>query len=207
MAESYVVNVEVREETGTKRMRRLRARGKIPATVYGHGQDSVSVAVPAVEISAIVRKGHRLVQLQGGVSENAIINDVQWNAFGTDLLHVDFFRVSADERIRTTVAVECRGDAPGLHEGGIIDQPVHLIEIECTVSDIPERITVKLGDLHLGGSITAGELPLPNGAKLLVDSSLMIVHCVKPAGEAEVIEGVVSEPEVIVKKKAEEPGE
>ena len=106
MAEA--LKVELREKRGKRKARQLRRGGAIPAILYGHGQESVSLTVPREAFVTALRHGTRLVDLQGAVSESALIRDLQWDTFGVDVLHIDFARVSADERITVTVAVELR---------------------------------------------------------------------------------------------------
>ncbi len=115
MAET--LNVEIRSIRGKHRIKRLRQSGAIPGVLYGHGEQTVSLSVPREEFIHAVRHGARLVQLKGGVNESALIRDLQWDIYGTAVMHVDFARVSADERIHVSVPVELRGQAAGLRQG------------------------------------------------------------------------------------------
>jgi large subunit ribosomal protein L25 len=203
-----VLNVEVRKEAGKRHAQRLRKNGVIPAVLYGHGEQTVSLAVPREQFSAALRHGSRLVELKGGANESALIRDLQWDIYGTVVLHIDFARVSADERIEVKVPVELRGQAPGVRAGGVIQHLVHEIEIECLATAIPDKIQLNINHLELKGSITVGQLELPQGVKLLSEPDAIAVQCVEPAVEEEVeaapTEG--AEPEVIG-RKAEEEGE
>jgi large subunit ribosomal protein L25 len=204
------LHVHRRDLHGSRSSKRLRSSGKIPAVLYGHGGENISLSVPAEELSAAMRHGAKLVELAGDVKDSAVIRDSQWDAFGMELLHVDFMRVVAGESLETTVPVELRGDAPGAHAGGIIEHHLHEVQIECPVTAIPEKITVRINELGLGESILASQLKLPEGTKLLTDPSAMIVHCTVVAAE-EVEEAAPAaaegaEPEIIG-RKAEEEGE
>jgi large subunit ribosomal protein L25 len=202
---SEVLNVTRREQVGTAHNRRLRRTGQVPATLYGHGEQSVSLAVAGTAVLAAVRHGGKLVSLQGDVSESALIREVQWDTYGKELIHVDFMRVSETESVETTVAIELKGSAPGLTEGGIIQFILHELEIECPAAKIPEKIIVSVNDLHLGKAIHAGEVQLPEGAKVITDASLVVVQCVAPHAEAEEgAEGAVAEPELIRKEKGDD---
>src|ERR1700752_4723720 len=88
-----VLNVEVREQVGTKRMRRLRKTGKIPAVLYGHKEAVLNLAVKHEELAAVIRHSGKLVKLSGGLSEDALIRQVQWDTYGKYMLHVDLIRV------------------------------------------------------------------------------------------------------------------
>ncbi|HKD38191.1 MAG TPA: 50S ribosomal protein L25 [Pirellulales bacterium] len=202
-----VLNVEVRKAAGSRNAKRLRRAGSIPAVLYGHGQDTVPLAVSREQFSTAMRHGSRLVELKGGVNESALIRDLQWDTFGTGVLHIDFTRVSADERIEVTVPVELRGQAPGARQGGVVQHLVHEIEIECLATAIPDKIQLNINHLEIGGSVTVGQLELPQGVKLLSDADAVAVQCVEPVAEVEEeaapTEG--AEPEVIGRKaEAEE---
>src|SRR5207244_3833049 len=108
-----VFHVKLRDVTGKRRIRRLRATGVIPAFLYGHGEACVNLALASDEVKALVRHGARVVDLEGAVSEKAFVRDLQWDTFGTEVLHLDLARVSADERVTVEVKVELKGNAPG----------------------------------------------------------------------------------------------
>ena len=99
------LTVAKRTETGKRRMKRLRLSGKIPAVLYGHGQEVVSLAVPTDQITTAIRHGSHLVDLGGELSESALIKDVVWDTFGLEVLHVDLARVDKTEVVEVTVAV------------------------------------------------------------------------------------------------------
>ena len=204
-----VLHVDVRKDSGTRHARRLRAAGKIPAVLYGHGGANICLSVPYEQISSAVRYGGRLVELTGGVEDRALVRETQWDALGINLLHVDFTRVEVGESVETMVAIELRGEAPGARQGGIVEQHVHEIRIECPVVSIPERISVNINELELDQSLTADTLALPDGAKLLTEPSLTIVHCSVPAAapvDEEISPAESVEPEVIGRKGDEEEG-
>ena len=202
---SETLEVESREMRGKRNNRRLRALGKIPAVLYGHGLEPVSLAVPAEQFDAMVRHGSRMVSLTGAVNESAFIRDCQWDAWGNHVVHVDFSRISAHEKVQVQVTVELRGEAPGVKEGGVLKQLIHEIELECEAANIPEKLTVNINDLALNGSITVASLELPPGAKALEELARDIVQCVEMAEqpEEEAVAGEF-EPEVIGRKRDDE---
>jgi len=207
MAEA--LNVKVRKSRGKREARRLRRSGAIPAVLYGHKEESVSLTIVADEIASVLRHGGRVVELKGPLSEKALIRELQWDVYGTGVIHVDLARVSEHERIEVKVPVELRGQAPGVKEGGIVELLVHEIEVECEALSIPDKLEVKVNDLHLGGELRAGALALPAGMKLLSDPELVLVHCVEPVKEEEagMGEGVPAEPEIIGRKAEDEESE
>ncbi len=200
-----VLNVKVRSDKGTSRMRRLRYTGMIPGELYGHGEANVSLVINPAEVWAAVKHGGKLVSLKGDVNESALIRSVQWDTYGKSLLHVDLIRVSESELVSTTVVIELKGTAVGTTEGGVIQFSTHEIEIECPAASIPEKIVVNITDLHLGKAIHAGELKLPEGAKLSGHPEVVIVSCISPHKDAEAVAGAEggAEPEVIGKKEKE----
>lgn len=206
-----VLEVTLRETRGTAEARRGRAAGNIPAVLYGHGKESICLDLPAEQIEAALRHGGHLVELSGALSESALIKDTQWDAFGMTLLHVDLTRVKKGEFVPVTLTVELKGDAPGSHEGGIVQHQLHEVEIQCPADAIPDRLELKINSLGVGDSLTAGDLDLPSDASLLTDPEAVIVQCTAVAAE-EVPEEEVGaaagsdEPEVIG-RKAEEEGE
>ncbi|HVK07810.1 MAG TPA: 50S ribosomal protein L25 [Gemmataceae bacterium] len=211
MAEAVTLKTEPRNGKGSRDAVRERKAGRIPAIVYGHKETPASVTVSRDELTTALRHHARTLQLQlDGKSETVLIQQVQHDHLGSTILHVDFRRVSADERVRTIVEIELRGNAPGATGGGVLDQPLHKIHIECPAMAIPESIRVKIDSLLLGQAIHVKELDLPPGVKALDDPDLVVVQV--KTQQAVVIEPTAgaepgtSEPEVITKKK-EKPEE
>ncbi len=202
-----ILHVQKRDSRGKQRARQLRRSGYIPAILYGHGAESVSLSIPASELSAALRHGAKLVELADGVQQNALIREVQWDALGVDLLHVDLARVEMGERVKTTVSIELRGEARGTRQGGIIEHLVHEVLIECPVSEIPEHLPLNINALELDQSLTARDLPLPASAILLTDPDSTIVQCSAPAIDKEEEEIVAPaeavEPEVVARKSTD----
>ncbi len=203
MVEVATLNVELREAQGKRVNRRLRAAGKIPAILYGHREKCVPLSIPVEMIEAAIRHGNRFVQLSGAVREKALIKECQWDTWGKEVLHVDLTRVSEHEKIRVTVALELRGEAPGTKEGGVVKHQLHEIELECEAASVPEKIEVNINHLELGQAIHVSDLPLPAGSSAITDVALMVVSCTVAVEVAEEEEGATdgSEPEVIGKKK------
>ncbi len=210
MAHTEVIHVKIRQVRGSHQARRMRAEGLIPAVLYGHGEATVSLSVPAPEIEALLRHGGKVVQLEGDVQESALIRDVQWDGLGSEVLHLDLTRVSSTETVETRIPIELRGDAPGTREGGILEHVLHDLEIRCPVASIPDRLLVNVNSLGLGEAITVADLELPAGASATADPNDLVVHCVAPVEvpEEEEVAAGAAEPEVIGRKEGEaEEGE
>lgn len=205
-----VLNVTVRTEVGSNAVKRVRNAGRIPAVLYGHGEQNVNLSLAGDEVGATIRHGSKLVDLKGEITDTALIRDVQWSTYGTDVLHVDLTRVSAGERVHVTLPIELRGVAAGSREGGVVEVVLHEVEVECPAGSIPEKIEIRVHDLHVGHSLKAPDIALPEGVRLLLEPDQIIVHCVgRPLElEEEVAPGAeAAEPEVIGRKGREEEEE
>jgi large subunit ribosomal protein L25 len=208
MAETVQLKTESRQGRGTRAATKMRARGLIPAVLYGHKEATVSVALPHEELLHAIRHGSRVVDLQvGGDTQAALISEVQWDHLGKDILHVDFKRVSKDERIHIHVPLELKGTPPGLSGGGVLEQPLHTLHIECLATAVPDSVRVVIGELQIGGVIHVSDLHLPEGVTALADPDAVVVQIKAPVVEAEAAAAPAAgpaEPEVIGRKAAEE---
>lgn len=204
------ISVEKREGLGSAACRRLRGEGKTPLNLYGHGEDNVNLSGDAKAIHNLIHSGVKLVALKGAVSDTALISEVQWDAFGSDVLHVDLTRVSQSEKVEVTVPLEVHGEAPGVKAGGMLAVAAHEITLSCSASDIPEQVTVDISTLEMGGALHGSDLQLPSGAELVNPTAEdTIVQISEPAGAADSEEDAGetgAEPEVIAKGKGDEEG-
>lgn len=201
---SDTLQVEERTALGSISSRRLRAEGMVPAILYGHKETPVSLAICSKQIRAALKHNAKVVNLNGAAGGQALLQDIQWDTFHRHLLHIDLLRVDKGEKVHVTVPVELKGEAEGLKEGGIIEQMIMSVEINAAPASIPQVLHLDVTELHLGGSLLASDIiDMPEGAELLTDASTKLVHCVQPAGEAE-LDSVGEEPgapEVIGKKE------
>jgi len=209
MAQTVTLNAKSRDGLGTRVARRLRKQGQIPAVLYGHKEATVSVTVLQDELSRAIQHGVRLVELKigDGNSEAALIREVQWDYLGHDILHVDFARVGADEKIEIEVRIELRGTAPGLAQGGNLVQPLHSLHVECLATNIPESIRVNVAELLLDQAIHVKDLKLPEGVTVNNDPEAIVVSCSKAKEEVAAPTAPTAEsaePEIIGKTKEEE---
>ena len=203
MVEVATLSVELREAQGKRFNRRLRAAGKIPAILYGHKEKCVSLSISVGMLDTAIRHGSRFVQLTGAVREKALIKECQWDTWGKNVLHVDLTRVGEHEKIRVTVALELRGEAPGTKDGGAVKHQLHEIELECEASSVPEKLEVNINHLELGKAIHVADLVLPAGSTALSDTGLLVVSCFEAVEttEEEGTQADGAEPEVIGRKK------
>lgn len=213
MAEAIVFVTQPRDTRGSQKAKQMRRKGLVPAVVYGHKEETLSITLPTDDLVKAIRHGVRVVDLKtDGNLQKALIREVQWDHLGKELLHVDFARVSEDERVVVAVPVELKGTAPGIAAGGVIDQPIHSLSIECLVVAVPDSIKVNVGELQLGAAIHVKELVLPPGVKAMADPDAVVVHVTLKQLEAEApaaapLAAEAAEPEVIGRKVAEEEEE
>jgi large subunit ribosomal protein L25 len=207
MAETVVLVAAERKEHGTRIARRLRKKGQVPGVVYGHKEATVAVAVSADELNRAIRHGARIIDLkQGEGVQRALIKELQWDPLGHDILHVDFTRISKDEKLELPVRIELRGTAPGVTGGGILSQALHELTVVCLPESIPSSIRVNIGTMQIGDVIHVRELTLPPGVEVKADPDAVVVQIAAPLVEAEAAApaGETAEPEVIGRPKAEE---
>jgi large subunit ribosomal protein L25 len=205
---------EPRNKRGSAEAGRLRRSGRIPAVVYGHKVDNEDVSVSHDEFWSILRHNQRIVDIAvtGNKPQKCLVRDVQWDVLGKEVMHIDFERVSADERIHITVPIKLKGSALGLSSGSVLTHHLHELEIECPVGAIPESIIVSVATLQLGQAIHVKDVQLPEGVKALSDPDEVVAAVVAlhvPELEATApAEAGPAEPEVITARKpTEEEGE
>jgi large subunit ribosomal protein L25 len=211
MAESVVLATQKRDGRGSHRAAKLRSQGQIPAVVYGHKKATVAVALSTEELVNAIRHGARVVDLKDDAGvQKALIREIQWDHLGKDILHVDFARVSMDERIKVSVPIEVRGIAPGVTAGGMLGQPMHTLHVECLAISIPEHVRVNINELQIGSAIHVRDLHLPEGVAVLDDPDAVVVQVTAPMAEPEAAAAPAAEqaePERIGRKAAEEAEE
>ncbi len=208
MAESVVLKTKKRELGGSRAAEKLRKTGLVPGIIYGHKQANEAIALAHDELLAAVRHNARVVDLQSDQGiQKAQIAELQWDHLGKDVLHADFKRVSADERITVPVRIEIRGIAPGVTAGGVLEQPLHTVNVECLAIAVPDSVRVNIGELQLDGAIHVRDLHFPPDVKALDDPDAVVVHVAPPKVEAPAAGAEApaqAEPEVIGRKAAEE---
>ncbi len=209
---AVVMKATLRSERGTRKVRPLRKKGLIPAVIYGHGEEALSLTLAEHDMELAIHHGERLLEVQlDGKTINVLIKDVQYDTFGTEIIHVDFLRVAMDEVIRVSVPVELRGHAKGEQHGGVTEQLLTEVAIECLPGDLPESIPLVVTDLDVGDSIHVSGLEPPAKVKITSNETLLVVtvavaRAAVAAGDeapGEAVE-VEEEPEVIARGKGEE---
>jgi large subunit ribosomal protein L25 len=213
-----VLEGEQRERTGTKYATRLRRQGKMPAVIYGHGQDPAHVALDAEAVHDALHDGAHLLDLNisGGKAETVLIKDIQFDFLGDNVIHIDLARVDLSEEVTVNVSIELEGEdaAPGLKEdGALLQQPTTDLEVRCRADQIPDKVTVDISALEAGQAITVSDLTLPAGVKAETDEDTVIASIsivseeeMDALDEATADTGTSAEPEVITERHEDEEG-
>jgi large subunit ribosomal protein L25 len=193
--------------------RRVRVSGKIPAVVYGAGQDAVAVSVDPKIITKILHSdsGHNTIfdlDVTGAAVVKAMIVDWQHEPIKGALLHIDLKRIAMDKAMRVSVPIQLTGTPVGVKsQGGILEQVLREVEIECLPGDIPSHLDVDVSGLEINQSIHVSDLPHSGSIKFLGDEGATVAHVTTIREEVvEPVEGVAAtpaEPEVAKKGKGD----
>ncbi|MCK4851015.1 MAG: 50S ribosomal protein L25, partial [Phycisphaerae bacterium] len=176
-----------------------------PAVIYGHGQKALPVCLPEHDLELLLAHGARLLDITlDKKPQKVLIKEVQHDHLGMNIVHVDLVRVSLDEKIHLTIPIELRGavDAAS-HGGGVVEQHLSELEIECLASNIPDSIQLPVGKLALGDSVRVKDLSVEKGVTVLSDPEILVVSVKIVAAEiaaeeaAPEAEPQAEEPEVI----------
>ncbi|SIO22736.1 50S ribosomal protein L25/general stress protein Ctc [Agromyces cerinus] len=178
MDEDNKVVADTRESFGKGAARKLRATGKIPAVVYGHGTEPRHIALPAHQIGLILRKANAVLDLQiEGKSQLALVKDVQKDPVHQVIEHLDLIVIKKGEKVQVEVPVHVEGEsAPGT----IADVDQHTLSLEVEATHIPENVVVSVEGLEEGTQILAGAVVLPKGATLLTDPEALVINVHTP---------------------------
>ncbi len=201
-----IVQAEHRRELGSAPARRLRREGKLPAILYGHGMESVPLSLPRQQVEHSLHRGsHTITLALEGDEVTAVVRDVQYDTMTQELLHVDLVRIVQGERVHVSVPITLMGEASGITKGGILDQVIHELELECLPDRIPDRIVVDVGSLEIGNTVLVRELELAEGVDIRHKADSVVVTVHPPRVLEEVVAEEVLEEEEAAAAEAEEP--
>lgn len=204
-----LLSAQKRERTGSRYAQRVRNAGGLPAVVYGHKEEPVSITLNAHETIGHISKGEKVFELDiEGTKQHVLLKDLGYDYLGTNIIHADFARVDLNERVHTNAHLRFIGDAQGLKTAGaIMMHPATELELDVLVSNIPDHIDVDVSEMEVGDIIHASDVKLPlETMKLLTDSETIVAQIVLKAvqdddGEAGEVGADGAEPEVINEKK------
>ena len=185
----YKLAAENRSDAGKGAARRLRASGRVPAVLYGHGTKPQHLSVDARQFGQALRTDagvNVLISLEVGRDQHlTLAKEIQRHPVKGDYIHVDFIQVRRGEKVHVQVPVHLVGEAPGVREGGIADQDLYQLNVEAEVTAVPEAVEADISGLNIGDVLRVGDLKAPGGAVILDDPEAPVVSVVAPTVEAE----------------------
>ncbi len=208
------LHVERRAESGTSSARALRANGKVPLVLYGHGSVPESFAVELRAFEDLLLHGGRTGMItltdDGKMKDTALVREIQRDPVSRRIIHADLLRVSANESVRARVPVVATGSARGVRDfGGVMDVLVHEIEIEGPANALPSQIEIDVTELGIHEHAVAGDALLPKGFALVTSTDTVII-AIEPSKTAHQLEEAAAptleeaQPEVIGEKEKPE---
>ena len=216
---SATLSAEVRNDRGKGVARKLRAAGRVPGVVYGHGREPQSLSLVARDLDKLlssIAAGSTVIELTlGRATTKTLIREIQRHPFKKQVLHIDFMELVAGEKVIVDIPLVFVGIPEGVRlSGALLEQIVHSIEVNVDPSNIPNHIDVDVTNLAMGHSLHVRDLVLPEGLEVLTDEDTTICAVIAPRAvleETPAAEGdaaaAVDEPELIRKAKDEDEGE
>lgn len=218
MAQQLNLTIERRDGVGTTQARALRKTGKIPGILYGHGSDAQAIAFARRALDEILHRGARTslitLTMDGKRVDTALLREVQVDPISRRIVHVDLQRVSADETVQAKLPVVTVGTPAGVRDsGGVMDVVLHELEVEGPANKLPDRIEIDVAELGIHQHVTAAEIKLPEGFKMITPADATVVAVEPSKTEKLLEEAAVSavteqvEPEIVGKPPEETPPE
>ncbi|TBN57450.1 50S ribosomal protein L25/general stress protein Ctc [Glaciihabitans arcticus] len=191
-APSNHLKTEARESFGKGAARKIRAVGKIPAVIYGHGTEPQHVTLPGHEVGLILRKSNQVLELDiDGKTQLALVKDVQKDPVRQIIEHIDLIVVRKGEKVTVDVTIHLEGEAA---PGTLVNQDSNSVSLEAEATHIPESIVVSIEGKEAGFQLFAKDLELPTGSSLITDEDVLIV-AVSTASEQDLGEDDAAEAE------------
>jgi large subunit ribosomal protein L25 len=201
----------LRGDSGKGVARKLRSTGRVPAVLYGHGEQPRALSVDAHALGLLigaVNVENTIVTLDidGEGPQDVLLREVQMHPYKPEPLHVDFFHVNARETLHVRIPVRLHGTPVGVHtDGGVLDQVLYEVEVECLPGNIPDSVDIDIAHLALGESVRVSDIPAVEGVKFLQDSEQPVASIVASRAEiAAADEAATAEPEVLKARKGDE---
>ncbi|MGA1199551.1 MAG: 50S ribosomal protein L25 [Candidatus Latescibacterota bacterium] len=216
MSEQVMLKAEIRSGVGKQVAKRLRAAGKLPAVVYGAKVAPIACSVDAKALEAALHKHGRnaIINLEtGDQTQSTIVKELQQDFLRGNMIHVDFHCIDLTHKIVVEVMVESAGIPNGVrNEGGILEQMLHHIELECLPTEIPERVVVDVSALGIGDSLHVSDITLENPEHTIItDAERTVFALAAPTvvrdTDGEESESAITEPEVIERGKKDDEDE
>ncbi|MGE5432338.1 MAG: 50S ribosomal protein L25 [Syntrophomonadaceae bacterium] len=209
MAE-IILNAKERQKSNKGANKLLRRQGSVPGVFYAKAQEPVLIEVPELALKPLIYTSEaHMVSLKLGDNEGiaCVLKDVQFDPVTDRIVHFDLHGINTSDKMEIEVPILLSGNAAGIKQGGVLQQVLHKLNVECLPKDMPEHLTIKIDGLNLGDSIHVRDLKFDN-VEVLNAPDAVVVSVVTPRAEKETAEeGAAAEPEVIAKGKAEKEAE
>lgn len=186
------IEVQLRDGRGKGANRRLRAAGRIPAVVYGHGNEPVALSIDPMELEKEIKASHAgmntlfdLVGDRAVAGRTVMLKELQREPVRGFPVHADFFEIDANESIEVSVPIHLTGTAQGVTMGGVIEHTLREVELSCLPSAIPDEIVIDVSALEIGDSLHVSDLALPEGVEIQTDPALSVVSVIVPRAAEE----------------------
>jgi large subunit ribosomal protein L25 len=210
-AQATALSVEPREPSGSRGARRLRRTGKVPGVVYGGGGEPIAFTVDSRDLRQALAHAGAVLELnvEGAASTPVVLKELIRHPVTGATIHVDLLRVRLDQAIHATVVIELVGgeDAPGVKEGGVLEQVNREVTIEALPNDIPDALHHDVSAAQIGDTITLEAVATPTGVTLLDDPELVIATLTPPRLQVEEEPEIEEETELVGEGEAAEEGE
>ncbi len=195
-----------RKEKGKGPARRMRRAGYVPAVIYSGGRPAEMLLVRRQDLEKVLRQvtgqtAFLEVLVEGQGPRMALLKDLQLDFLGKNILHADFYEISAEQEIEVEVPLEVKGESKGVAAGATLTQNIYSVTLKGKIAAIPDTLVVDISDLEAGEAIHVGDLPLPEGVSLMEDPDTVVVACFMPTAEAAVEEGEEAEAEEAVEQE------
>jgi large subunit ribosomal protein L25 len=209
--DTTVLTVQPREPDGSRGARRLRREGKVPGIVYGGGQDPVAFQVDARTLRQALAHSGALIDLtiEGSDATPVVVKEHDRHPVTGHTVHLDLLRVRLDVAIQATVVLELLGvdDAPGVKEGGVLEQVTRELTIEALPTEIPDSLEHHVGEMEIGDTITIDAFTAPSGIKVVDDPETVIATLTPPRLQVEEEPEIEEETELVAEGEAPAEGE
>ena len=210
-AQGTQLDVQTRTPDGSRAARRLRRTGKIPGVVYGGGEDPLAFEVDARELRLALAHAGAVIDLciDGSTATPVVLKELIRHPVNGETTHIDLLRVRLDKPIHATVVVELDGaeEAPGVREGGVLEQVHREVDIEALPTDIPDAIRHDVSEMVIGDTITIEALQAPAGVTILTDPEAVLATLSPPRLQVEAEEEIEEETELVAEGATAEEAE
>lgn len=186
---------EVRESRGSSYSRNLRAKGQIPGVIYGKGREPLALSIDEKEIKKVIGKNSLIDLGFGEETASVVLKDIQRDPLRGNPIHFDFQEVDLKQRITITVSIHLEGTPAGIKEGGILQQTLREVDLECLPTEMPNYLQVDISHLKVGESLHVDELVVPENLTILTSPEEVVVTIVTPTLNVKEEEDVADEEE------------